>query len=95
MSAVFVIAKLQFTDVERYRKYQAAFPAVFANSKGEVLAADESPILLSGDPADKIVVMRFPDEATAHAFLTSPEYQKISEDRDAGAVTQSWLVRAL
>lgn len=95
MSAVLVIAKLNFTDVERYRQYQAAFPAVFAGSGGEVLAADEAPVALSEDKADKVVVMRFPDQDTANTFLTSPEYQKISEDRNAGAVTQSWMVRAL
>ncbi len=95
MSAVLVIAKLEFTDVERYRKYQAAFPAVFATSGGEVLAADEAPELLSGHPADKVVVMRFPDKATATTFLTSPEYEAIGRDRDAGAATQSWMVNAL
>lgn len=95
MSGVLVIAKLKFTDVERYRKYQAAFPAIFANSGGRVLAADESPVPLSGDDADKVVVMQFPDEDVARAFLTSPEYEKIGEDRDAGAITQSWMVKML
>ena len=95
MSGVLVIAKLKFIDVERYRKYQAAFPSVFATSGGRVLAADESPIPLSGDDADKVVVMQFPDAETAQAFLTSPEYEEIGEDRDAGAITQSWMVKML
>jgi len=94
MSAVLIVAKLQFTDIERYRRYQAAFPAVFARSGGEVLAADEAPTNLSGESADKIVVMRFPSAEVAETFLKSPEYQKISIDRDAGASTQSWLVKA-
>ncbi len=74
MSAVLVIAKLNFIDLSRYRQYQAAFPAIFAGSGGEILAADETPTTLSGDVADKIVVMRFPDAETAQAFLTSPDY---------------------
>jgi uncharacterized protein (DUF1330 family) len=95
MSAVLIIAKLQFTDVERYRRYQAAFPAIFSSSGGEVIAADEAPITLSGEDTDKLVVMRFPNAKVARNFLTSPAYQKISIDRDAGAITQSWMVSVL
>ena len=94
MSAVLVIARLNFTDLSRYRQYQAAFPAVFAGSGGEILSADETPTTLAGDPADKIVVMRFPDAEVARAFLTSPDYLRISEDRDAGAITHSWMAKA-
>ena len=94
MSAVLVIAKLNFTDLPRYRQYQAAFPAIFAGSGGEILVADESPATLSGDVADKIVVMRFPDAETAQTFLTSPDYLRISEDRDAGANTHAWIAKA-
>ena len=78
-----------------YRRYQQAFPAVFAGSGGEVLVADEAPETLAGEAADKLVVMRFPNMEMARAFLDSPEYKRISVDRDAGAVTQSWMVRTL
>ncbi len=94
MATVLVIAKLTFTDVSRYRLYQQAFPAAFAGSGGEILAADEAPETLSGGAADKIVVMRFPSAELAHAFLNSAAYRQIAIDRDAGAVTQSWLVKS-
>ncbi len=94
MAAVLVIAKLTFTDVARYRQYQEAFPAAFAGSGGEILAADETPETLSGDHADKVVVLRFPSAEAARAFLDSEAYRQISIDRDAGAVTQSWLVKS-
>ncbi|OYY77338.1 MAG: hypothetical protein B7Y43_10675 [Sphingomonas sp. 28-62-20] len=94
MAAVLVIAKLTFTDVARYRQYQQAFPAAFAGSGGEILAADEAPETLSGDHADKVVVMRFPSAAAAHTFLNSDAYRQISIDRDAGALTHSWLVKS-
>ena len=92
---VLVIAQLRFKDVERYRIYQTAFPAVFAKSNGRVICADESPLTLHGEWApDKIVVMEFPTEQDARDFLEGSDYQSISADRDAGAETISLLVRA-
>ncbi len=94
MSAVLIIAKLNFKDRALYDRYRDAFPAVFAGSGGAVLAADEEPVTLGGDVADKIVVMRFPSAEQAQAFLNSPDYQRISQDRDAGAITHSWMAKA-
>lgn len=95
MSGALIIATLRFTDIERYRAYQARFPAVFQKHEGRVLAADEAPQTLEGGAVDKIVVMQFPNEAAAQAFISCPEYQDISKDRVAGAETTSWLVKAL
>lgn len=94
MSGVLIIATLRFKDVERYRAYQAAFPAVFAKFDGRALAADEQPQTLEGGAVDKVVVLHFPSEEAARAFTDSEEYQEISKDRIAGADTSSWLVKA-
>ena len=94
--AVYVIAQLRFTDEARYRKYQAEFPEVFASSGGRVLAADEAPKLLEGSwVGSKVVLLEFPDESQARTFLEGPEYQRISEDRRAGAETVALLVQSL
>ena len=83
---VYSIAQLKFTDIEAYRRYQKAFPAVFAKFNAKVLVADESPVVLEGDwPRDKLVILEFPDEAEARRFGASPEYQAIARDRKAGA----------
>jgi uncharacterized protein (DUF1330 family) len=95
VSGVLVIAALRFTDVARYRAYQAQFMTVFARFNGEVLAADEAPVQLEGETIDKLVVLRFPSRAEAEAFLACEDYQVISEDRHAGAQTSSWMVQAL
>ena len=92
---VYVVAQLRFTDEARYRKYQAEFPSVFASSGGRVLAADEAPALLEGTwTGSKVVLLEFPDEPCARAFLEGPEYQRISEDRRAGAETVALLVHS-
>lgn len=83
---VYSIAQLKFTDIEAYRRYQKAFPAVFSKFNAKLLVADESPRVLEGDwPLDKIVILEFPDEAEAVRFGSSPEYQAIAKDRKAGA----------
>ena len=94
--AVYVIAQLRFTDEARYRAYQKAFPAAFAGSGGRLLAADEAPITLEGQwIGSKVVLMEFPDSERAEAFLRGPAYQRISEDRRAGAETVALLVRGV
>ena len=95
MSRALVVATIRFKDKDRYDLYAAAFPAVFQGSGGAVLAAAEEPLQMSGPNSDveKIVVLRFDSEDAAHKFLSSPEYLRISEDRDAGADVTSWILK--
>ncbi|MEZ5939460.1 MAG: DUF1330 domain-containing protein [Hyphomonadaceae bacterium] len=84
--AVYTIAQLKFTDVEAYRRYQKAFPGVFAKFNARLLVSDESPTVLEGSwPRDKVVVIEFPDEAEAMRFGADPDYLAIAKDRKAGA----------
>lgn len=93
---VYVLAQLKFTDRPVYERYRARFSEVFRKFDGKVLAADESPQVLEGRwSKDKVVLLAFPDEAAARAFVDDPEYQEISRDRHAGAETVSLLVKGL
>ena len=93
---VYVVAQLRFLDRNRYDAYLARFADTFRNSGGRLLAADESVTPLEGaPPPDKVVIMGFDDEARARAFLESPAYQAISEDRRAGAETTGFIVHGL
>lgn len=92
---VYTIGQLRFKDIAAYRRYQSAFPAVFAKFDGKVLAADEAPRVLTGELAvDKVVVIAFPDEAEAQRFAESPEYREIAKDRDKGADISVVMVKA-
>ena len=91
---VYTLAQLKFTDIDAYRRYQKAFPAVFAKFNGKVVAADEAPRVLEGDwPRNKVVILSFPDEAEAMRFSRSPEYEAIAKDRKAGADAVVLLVK--
>jgi len=94
--AVFTIAQLRFTDEQAYRRYQAAFPAVFARFDAAVIIADEAPVVLEGNwPFSKIVVLRFPDEAEALRFASDADYARIARDRKAGSDAVVILARGL
>jgi uncharacterized protein (DUF1330 family) len=93
---VYAIAQLKFTDRDAYNRYQAAFMDVFQRYSGTLLAADESPTLVEGEwDRDKVVLMSFPDEPAFREWAESPEYQRISQDRRAGAETVVLLAHAI
>jgi uncharacterized protein (DUF1330 family) len=93
---VYAIAQLRFTDRDAYDRYQAAFMEVFERYSGRLLAADEAPHVVEGRwDRDKVVLMAFPDETSFREWAESADYQRISEDRRAGADTVVLLVHGL
>lgn len=83
---IYLVATLNFVDQASYRRYERAFPAVFARFQARLLAADEQPITLEGSASvDKVVILEFANEAEAHRFVTDPDYKAISVDRQLGA----------
>jgi uncharacterized protein (DUF1330 family) len=93
---VYAIAALKFTDRDAYDRYQAAFMEVFQRYSGTLLAADETPRVIEGDSdRDKVVLMSFPDHDAFREWADSPDYQRISQDRRAGADTVVLLVQGL
>ena len=93
---VYAIAALKFTNRDAYNRYQAAFMEVFQRYSGTLLAADDAPRIIEGDwDREKVVLMSFPDEADFREWAESPDYQRISEDRRAGADTVVVLLQAI
>lgn len=93
---VYTIAQLKFVDIVAYRRYQRAFPAVFAKFNCTLLVADESPQVLEGEwQGDKVVVMSFPNTEEAERFRQSQEYLEIAKDRKAGAEAIVLIVTGL
>lgn len=91
---VFAIAQLTIHDRTTYDRYQARFMEVFRRYRGRLLAADEQPRIIEGNwPHQKVVLMSFPDEAAFHEWAGSAEYQRIAQDRKAGAQAVVLLVR--
>ena len=83
--SIYILTQQTFIDETRYRKYEAAFPAVCNKFNGKLLVADESPVVFEGEwSMNKVVIMEFENKADVKAFTTSPEYLAIQGDRIAG-----------
>jgi uncharacterized protein (DUF1330 family)/SAM-dependent methyltransferase len=94
--SVYALAQLTIRDRARHQAYVRRFPAVLERHGGRLLSADEAPRLLEGEwDRDKVVLLRFEDEAAFTAFANSPEYQEIARDRVAGAEGPVLLLRGL
>ena len=93
---VYVVAQITITDRTRYEQYQAGFLPVFAKYRGELLAVDESPRVVEGEwPCTRTVLIKFPDDAEAERWYSSPEYQEIAKHRHAGGQTNAVLVTGI
>lgn len=97
---VYALAQLRIHDRERYDRYMhnfvARFAEVFGKFGGKMLAADDAPRVLEGAWWDrnKVVLMEFPDQAAFTAWATSPEYNEIAVDRNAGADAVVLLIKS-
>jgi uncharacterized protein (DUF1330 family) len=83
---VYLVAQLHIDDRERYSQYEAGFMPIFQKHGGELLAIDDSPVVMEGETdITRLVVLRFPDQEKADAWFHSDEYQAIAAHRRAAS----------
>jgi uncharacterized protein (DUF1330 family) len=93
---VYIIAAFTIHDRSEYNKYESGFAEVFAKFDGKMLSVDEDPMVLSGDwQATRSVIIEFPSQQSALAWMTSDEYEAIAKHRNAGSTVTSLLVKGL
>ena len=92
MSCYF-IARITIHDPAAYQTYLDVFYEVFERHDGEVIAVDEAPRPLEGSwDSDRLVLIRFPDEAAARRWYDSPDYQALVRRRQQAASAEIVLV---
>lgn len=94
----YIIANLTITDPVEYQKYTQGFLSVLHRYGGEFITVDDDPETLDGASplTGRIVILRFPSEASAREWYASEEYQALSLGRKQGAQTAFvTLVRGL
>lgn len=90
--AAYYILTHTIIDLEKYqRDYIPAATKILGKHKGEVVAATFNAEALQGNPPGGVVVVQFPSEKAARAFVNDPEYQPLKKIRmnltkDANAV---------
>ena len=73
----YVVGLVEVTDPERFKTYQALAPETIASHGGRYLVRGGEPTVLEGEKlGPRVVVLEFPDVATAQQWYDSVEYQK-------------------
>ena len=87
---VYLIARMEITDPERFSDYGAQAPALFAKHGGRYLGCG-APETLEG-PAEgrRFAIIDFPDRAAADAYYNDPDYAPVRAIR--WQATQSELI---
>jgi uncharacterized protein (DUF1330 family) len=90
MSA-YVIARIEVTDWDQYKKYIAASPAAIAKFGGKFVSRGGEKVTFEGpDETRRVVIIEFPSMDDAKAFYSSDEYTEARKLR-AGAAEASLI----
>ena len=88
----YVLADVEVTDSAAYERYRALAPDAIARYGGRYLVRGGATTVLEGNwQPHRVVVLEFPDVATARRFYDSPEYVAARGAR-AGAAKMSLFV---
>ena len=92
--SVYIIAQFDIHTREEYDKYDAQFMDVFTQFEGKLLSVDEEPLVLEGEwTATRSVLIEFPSQESAFAWMQSDAYRQIAKHRSAGANGRALLVK--
>lgn len=82
----YVIVETDIDDPEQYEQYKAASPGAVAAGGGKFVARGGELAVLEGDwNPSRIVILEFPDLATAKEWYASQTYQDAKKLRDGAA----------
>lgn len=91
MSA-YIIAHISVNDATQYSRYTALTPDIIAKYGGKFIVRGGEATTLEGAPETRrVVVIEFPDAATAQQFFDSEAYQAAKKLRE-GAATGSFVL---
>ncbi len=82
----YFICTMKIYDPETYRKYTDLTPAILARHGGKFLTRGDLVTTHEGDPfTERMVILEFPDRASAEAWCNDPDYQAASKYRRASS----------
>lgn len=88
----YIIAEIEVTDPEAYKKYTALTPDCIARHGGRFIVRGGNGETLEGEWSGRVVVIEFADRATAKRFYDSADYQEILPLRLAASKGRMILV---
>ena len=92
---VYIIAEFKIHTREAYDRYDDLFMDVFEKFDGTLFSVDEDPRVLEGEwTSTRSVLISFPSEESASAWMLSEAYQDIAKHRLEGSTGRARLVKA-
>ncbi len=88
----YIIGEIEITDPETYKRYTAQTPGVIGKFGGRYIVRGGNGEAVEGAAPKRVVVIEFPDKATAKRFYNSPEYQEILKIRHSASSGRLFLV---
>jgi len=88
----YLIARIDVTDPETYKKYTATTPALAARHGGRFIVRAGRQEAKEGSARSRNVVIEFPDFASALAFYDDPDYRAILPHALAGSEREIVIV---
>jgi len=91
--AAYIVARVNVTDAEKFKGYQALTPNAIETNGGKFIARGGDVTTLEGDDETRrVVLIEFPDVETAKKFWNSPEYAEAKAKRENAADFQAFIV---
>ena len=82
----YVIARVEVTDMDKYREYMKATPESIRKHQGKFIARGGEPVILEGEQETRrVVILEFPTKEMAQAWYFSKEYQDAKKIRKDAA----------
>ncbi|MEQ9519283.1 MAG: DUF1330 domain-containing protein [Parvibaculum sp.] len=93
--SVYAIGIIEIADKETYANYEAGFFEALAPHGGEIVAVDDEPTTIEGEPVTgRAVVLRFASQDKFNDWYNSDAYQKIAKFRFASSKGRIWSAKA-
>lgn len=84
--AAYMICTMKIHDPVTFRKYSDHTPETLKKYGGRFLTRGDEATASEGQAfTERMVILEFPDRATAEAWYNDPEYQRLSEFRRAAS----------
>jgi len=91
----YVIAEVDVTDPDTYKKYAEKVPATVASFDGHYLVRGGKIQAVESEPPKRIVVIAFESAEKAHAWEYSPAYEAIKPMRQSSAKSRIFIVEGI
>jgi uncharacterized protein (DUF1330 family) len=91
----YVIAEVDVTDPDTFKKYAEKVPATVAAADGHYLVRGGKIQPVEGEPPKRIVVIAFESAEKAHAWEYSPAYEAIKPIRQSSAKSRIFIVEGI